>query len=222
MSYQFEHVAKDFQLGSLTVPALKEVSFVLKPGEFAALQGPSGSGKSTILNILGLIDRPSRGKVLFDGVSVGELNEEELTDLRQKHIGFIFQNFNLVPVLTALENVEYALFLEQKWSRSKVRSLALGCLQQVGLELFAHHKPAQLSGGQRQRVAIARALVKEPKLIIADEPTANLDSQTALQILSLIKDLKQRLKTSIVVATHDPIVASMAERLLRVKDGVME
>jgi putative ABC transport system ATP-binding protein len=145
-----------------------------------------------------------------------------LTRFRQEYIGFVFQNFNLIPVLSAVENVEYALYLEQRFTRNEVRERAKASLAAVGLERFASHKPAELSGGQRQRVAIARALVKRPKLILADEPTANLDSKTALQILELMRDLQKRMKTTILVATHDKVTADMAERTIRIRDGQLD
>lgn len=222
MSYIIQDITKSYQIGKVQVNALRGLSIALNAGEFAALQGPSGSGKSTLLNILGLIETPTSGQVVFDGIDLSQANDEQLTNTRRSHIGFIFQNFNLIPVLSALENVEYALYLEQKFTKAVVRERSRQCLVDVGLEKFMHHKPSELSGGQRQRVAIARALVKMPKLIIADEPTANLDSKTAEQILALIKHLKDHLKTAVIVATHDHTTAKMAERIIRIKDGSLD
>jgi putative ABC transport system ATP-binding protein len=222
MTYAMIDIVKSYQIGKVSVEALRGISIELKPGEFVALQGPSGSGKSTLLNVLGLIEKPSSGRVVFLGQDLSQADDKTLTNTRQDQIGFIFQNFNLVPVLSALENVEYALYLEQRYSKAVVRERAMQCLKEVGLERFVKHKPSELSGGQRQRVAIARALVKQPKLIIADEPTANLDSKTAEQILALIKDLKERMKTSVIVATHDQATAAMAQRIIRIKDGRLD
>ncbi|NDE14455.1 ABC transporter ATP-binding protein [bacterium] len=217
--YQLQDVTKTYMVGKVPVDALNGLSLSIREGEFAALQGPSGSGKSTLLNVVGLIEKPTRGSILFRGADVTGAKEGVLTDLRQRYIGFIFQSFNLIPVLSALENVEYALYLEQRYSRGEVRERAMRAIQDVGLERFATHRPAELSGGQRQRVAIARALVKDPRIIIADEPTANLDSKTAAQILELVRNLKEKLNTTILVATHDKAIADMAERIIKIKDG---
>lgn len=217
--YRLESVSKTYMVGKVAVDALNGLSLVIRQGEFAALQGPSGSGKSTLLNVVGLIEKPTTGRVFFRGQDVTAASEGVLTDLRQECIGFIFQSFNLIPVLSALENVEYALYLEQRFTRAEVRERAMVSIGSVGLERFASHRPAELSGGQRQRVAIARALVKQPQIIIADEPTANLDSRTAGQILDLMKALKEQLNTTILVATHDKAIADMAERIIKIKDG---
>lgn len=217
--YQLNNVSKTYMVGKVPVDALNGLTLSIRKGEFAALQGPSGSGKSTLLNVVGLIEKPTGGSIRFRGQDVTQANETRLTILRQECIGFIFQSFNLIPVLSALENVEYALYLEQKFTRQEVRERAMRAVQSVGLERFASHRPAELSGGQRQRVAIARALVKDPQIIIADEPTANLDSKTAAQILDLMKRLKDELHTTIFVATHDKAIADMAERIIKIKDG---
>lgn len=217
--YCLENVTKTYTVGSVPVEALSGMNLVIHQGEFAALQGPSGSGKSTLLNVVGLIERPTAGSIKFRGEDISSAPEKHLTNLRQDYIGFIFQNFNLIPVLSALENVEYALYLEQKFTRAEIRERAWQAIENVGLAKFAVHRPAELSGGQRQRVAIARALVKNPQIIIADEPTANLDSKTAGQILDLMSSLKEKLKTTILVATHDQTIAAMAERIIRIKDG---
>lgn len=217
--YQLKNVSKTYMVGNVAVDALNGLSLAIRKGEFVAMQGPSGSGKSTLLNVVGLIEKPTRGSILFRGEDVTQAKEGRLTDLRQECIGFIFQNFNLIPVLSALENVEYALYLEQRYTRAEVRDRALNAIRDVGLERFATHRPSELSGGQRQRVAIARALVKDPQIIIADEPTANLDSKTASQILELMRNLKEKLNTTILVATHDKAIADMAERIVKIKDG---
>lgn len=221
-TYELVNITKTYEIGKVRVEALRGLSLTLSAGEFVALQGPSGSGKSTLLNILGLLEKPTAGSIVFNGKDLTDAGERELTAIRQDQIGFIFQNFNLVAILSALENIEYALYIEQRWTRSEIREKAAQMLSSVGLEKFAKHKPAELSGGQRQRVAIGRALVKEPKLIIADEPTANLDSKTAQQILDLIKNLQERMQTSVIIATHDRETAAMAQRIIRIKDGVLD
>ncbi len=217
--YHLDNVTKTYMVGKVPVDALAGLTLTIRKGEFAALQGPSGSGKSTLLNVVGLIEKPTTGSVQFRGQDVTQANEGRLTDLRQECIGFIFQNFNLIPVLSALENVEYTLYLEQRYTQAEVRERAKVAIKSVGLERFAAHRPAELSGGQRQRVAIARALVKDPQIIIADEPTANLDSKTASQILDLMKHLNSELHTTILVATHDQAIADMAGRIIKIKDG---
>ncbi|MEY4630970.1 MAG: hypothetical protein RIQ81_1090 [Pseudomonadota bacterium] len=220
--YVIDNVIKTYMVGRVPVEALCGLKLNIRKGEFAALQGPSGSGKSTLLNVVGLIEKPTSGTLTFRGMDVTRANEHLLTELRQQYIGFIFQNFNLIPVLSALENVEYALFLEQKFSRKEVHDRAREAVRSVGLERFSTHRPSELSGGQRQRVAIARALVKRPQIIIADEPTANLDSRTAAQILELMRGLKDEFQTTILVATHDKTIADMAERIIRIKDGRLD
>jgi putative ABC transport system ATP-binding protein len=220
--YHIDNVVKTYMVGRVPVEALCGLNLNIRQGEFAALQGPSGSGKSTLLNLVGLIEKPTSGTLTFRGIDVTNANERLLTELRQEYIGFIFQNFNLIPVLSALENVEYALFLEQKFTRKEVRERSMEDLRGVGLERFVTHRPSELSGGQRQRVAIARALVKRPQMIIADEPTANLDSKTAAQTLELMRGLKDQFNTTILVATHDKAIADMAERIIRIKDGRLD
>jgi len=220
--YRLTDVRKSWQIGEVTVEALRGLSIDLAEGEFVALQGPSGSGKSTLLNVLGLLEIPTSGGIEFHGRRLDGCSESELTNVRQEYIGFIFQNFNLIPVLSAQENVEYALYLEQKFSKREVVDRARAALAGVGLEKFATHKPRELSGGQRQRVAIARALVKRPKLILADEPTANLDSKTAEQILELVGELKTKAGTTVLVATHDKATADRAERIIRIRDGQLD
>jgi putative ABC transport system ATP-binding protein len=219
--YQLTNIKKVFRIGEVEVPALRGVNLVIQPGEFIAMQGPSGSGKSTLLNTLGLLEVPSSGELRYLGNVVDPRNETARTTLRRESIGFIFQNFNLVPVLSALENVEYSLCLDRQLKPTEIKERSIEMLKSVGLEKFMHHKPAELSGGQRQRVAIARALVKSPKVILADEPTANLDSVTAEQIIELILNLKKSMGTTIIMATHDQQLAKMTERTVRILDGVI-
>lgn len=219
--YHLRDIRKTFRVGLTDVNALAGVNLTLFPGEVLALQGPSGSGKSTLLNVLGLLEQPSTGSLSFNGLNTISARDSVLTKLRRDNIGFIFQNFNLVPILTALENVEYALYIERRLDRQAIRQQALQCLHDVGLERFVDHRPAELSGGQRQRVAIARAIVKKPKVILADEPTANLDSKTATQIIGLIRDLNRNYKTAVFVATHDSEIANSADRIVRIKDGAL-
>jgi putative ABC transport system ATP-binding protein len=215
-------ISKQFRVGKVDVTALDGVDCEIYEGELIALRGPSGSGKSTLLNILGLLEQMSEGSLQFDGVDLAKASEKKLTQIRRRHIGFIFQNFNLIPILSALENVEYPLYLEGELGRRDIRNRALEMLRSVGLGDLARNRPAQLSGGQRQRVAIARALVKNPRVVFADEPTANLDSQTALDILAVIQKMRCEHGTSVVIATHDATVSDVAERHLLLRDGCLE
>ena len=220
--YELQDVSKEYPMGATHVTGLDSVSLQIMESEVVALVGPSGSGKSTLLNVLGLLETVTRGTLKFCGQEIGSLSEAERTSLRRHSVGFIFQNFNLIPILSALENVEYALCLNGLESMSALRKQALYALDAVGLTKVAHHRPAQLSGGQRQRVAIARALVKSPKVILADEPTANLDSKTAAEILSLMGDLKNRQGATVIIATHDIGIASSADRRVTLKDGKLD
>lgn len=219
--FDLQDVRKDFVVGKVALQALRGVNLQIDRGEFVALQGSSGSGKSTLLNVLGLIEKPTGGRLSFEGKPLDHANEEHLTLIRRRSVGFIFQNYNLVPVLTAAENVEYPLYLARQHSPREVRERAAAVLREVGLEKFARHKPAELSGGQRQRVAIARALVKDPHVILADEPTANLDSRNAQQIMELMVQLQGKSGTTIIVATHDKAVAAMTKRHVFIRDGVV-
>jgi putative ABC transport system ATP-binding protein len=214
-------IEKTYQMDSVTVPVIRGVDFLVRPGHFTVLLGPSGSGKTTLLNMLGCIDRPDAGRVVVAGCAVNELSDNELSDFRAKNIGFVFQNFNLLPVLTAYENIEYPLVLagmEKERRHKRVTKL----LEAVGLTDRAHNRPGQLSGGQRQRVAIARALSRKPKLVIADEPTANLDSATGAAILSLMRRMQERYKISFVFSSHDREVIGAADDLIFLRDGVIE
>ncbi len=215
---QLTDVKKNYPMGDMVVQALKGVSVQVWPGEFTAFAGPSGSGKSTILNLIGCLDRPSEGKVFLEGRDVATLKDAELGDVRARRIGFIFQSFNLIPVLTAYENVELALRLSGADLRGQKERVE-EALRSVGLSDYMTRRPAQLSGGQQQRVAIARALVKTPALIIADEPTANLDSTNGAAILDLMKAMNADNGTTFLFSTHDPMVMSRARRIVRLSDG---
>lgn len=214
-------VSKSYHLDEVEVPVLKNVSILIRRANFTVLLGPSGSGKTTLLNLIGCIDRPDAGNVLVDGIEVGKLSSDELSDFRSKHIGFVFQNFNLLPVLSAYENIEYPLILARVAPAERHRRVTR-LLEAVGLSDYARNRPGQLSGGQRQRVAIARALVRKPKLVICDEPTANLDSQTGASILSLMRRMQLRYKISFLFSSHDRSLIGAADDLIFLKDGVIE
>ena len=218
---QVERAAKHYWLGKTEVHALRGVSLTVNKGEFLAIAGPSGSGKTTLLNLIGCIEQPTAGRVELDGMDVGELPSDQLAELRSRAIGFIFQTFNLLPVLTALENVEYPLLLQPLDAQTRT-ARAKQALHHVGLSKFAKHRPMELSGGQRQRVAIARAIATSPLLILADEPTANLDRATGQDILELMKDLNQSQQMTFIFSTHDPKVMHLARRVIHLADGVVE
>ena len=213
-----KNLVKTFQIGDQELHALNGVSFDVRDGEFTAIMGPSGSGKSTMLNLLGCLDQPTAGSYRFDNEEVKELNSGQLVKIRRHKIGFIFQDFNLLPRLSALKNVELPLIYQgyrPKARQSKAREM----LNAVGLERRINHKPTQLSGGEKQRVAIARALVSEPRIILADEPTGNLDSKTGEEILKLLTQIHKERKVTIVMITHDSHIAKSAERIIYLKDG---
>ena len=214
---ELEKVSKIYRLGEVDVPALRGVDLSVQAGDFLALMGPSGSGKSTLLHILGLLDRPTTGKVLWEGQDVTRLNGAKLAELRGRRIGFVFQMFNLVHNLTALENVELPLIFLGVPARER-RKRAEETLVRLGLGDRLRHRPSQLSGGQQQRVALARALVTDPALLIADEPTGNLDTATGREILGLFRELNEQGRT-VVLATHDPEAAAVAKVRLRLRDG---
>lgn len=216
---KLNQVHKSYSLGKTTVKALQGISLEIVSGDFLAIAGPSGSGKSTLLNLIGALDLPDQGSVAITGKPLNTLNDGELSQLRVKQIGFIFQSFNLIPVLSALENVEYPLLLART-ARSKAQ--AYEALKHVGLEDFVKHRPNELSGGQRQRVAIARALVTKPAIILADEPTANLDSKTSEEIIQLMLKINAEEQATFIFSTHDPLVMSHARRLIHLKDGKVE
>ncbi len=215
---EFHNVKKDYRLGETTVRALRGVDLAVQQGEFAAILGASGSGKTTLLNLAGAIDDPSEGSVIINGKDVSRLSDNEKAELRNKTIGYVFQTFNLVSVLTALENVMLALQI-RGGKRSAIREAAKDRLDEVGLADFMHHRPDKLSGGQRQRVAIARALVTKPLLIFADEPTANLDHETASSIIDLMKELNETDKATFIFSTHDQRLIDRVKRVVRLEDG---
>jgi len=210
-------LTKTYRLGTQTVTALAEVSLTVHAGEFMAVAGPSGSGKTTLLNLIGCLDTPTSGEIAIDGEPVARLSSTRRADLRARKLGFIFQTFNLIPVLTAWENVEYPLLIHRRGGEAGPRvRRALG---QVGLAERARHRPPELSGGQQQRVAIARALVTEPALVLADEPTANLDSATGREIVDLMRRLNRERGTTFVFSTHDPRIMAAADRVVQISDG---
>ncbi|MDR3394198.1 MAG: ABC transporter ATP-binding protein [Parasulfuritortus sp.] len=214
-----EGVTKSYRLGEQTVTALHNITLSFDEGVFLAIAGPSGSGKTTLLNIIGCIDAPSTGKVYIDNAEVTGRSPDDLADLRAHTTGFIFQTFNLFPVLTAAENVEYPLLNLPEITREERQKRVARFLAVVGLEKHADRKPNQLSGGQRQRVAIARALAIKPRIVLADEPTANLDRRTGEEILNLMKDINRQYGTTFIFSTHDRRIMSMADRLIRIEDG---
>ena len=216
---RIEHVYKNYLLGDQEVHALKDITLSLEPGVFLAIAGPSGSGKTTLLNLIGCIDVPTQGKIYINDMDVGGKSPNELADLRNRSIGFIFQTFNLLPVLSAAENVEYPLLRRKDISAGERKKRVDHFLDIVGLSRFARHRPNQLSGGQRQRVAIARALAILPSIVLADEPTANLDHQTGEEILTLMKQINQAFNTTFIFSTHDQRVINKADRLVCVEDG---
>jgi putative ABC transport system ATP-binding protein len=218
---QIERVFKDYQLGQQRVMALKGVSLVIEEGVFMAIAGPSGSGKTTLLNLIGCIDAPNSGRILIDGQDVAGKTADGLADLRSRAIGFVFQTFNLLPVLTAAENVEYPLLRREDITDDERAARVMHMLKLVGLADHANQRPNQLSGGQRQRVAIARALAGYPRIVLADEPTANLDQQTGGEILQLMRELNQQLGTTFIFSTHDQRVIAMADRVVHIEDGLI-
>lgn len=218
---RLEQVRKHYRLGTTTVKALDGIDLDLPQGRFIVIAGPSGSGKSTLLHLLGALDTPDSGRIELAGQAVATLSDNALTDFRARSIGFVFQSFNLLPVLTALENVEYPMQLLKQPTAAQ-RETAMSLLQQVGLADQAHHRPAQLSGGQRQRVAIARALANAPKIVLADEPTANLDRATGAAIIALLRRLQRDTRTSVVLSSHDPAVIDAADEVIHIVDGRIE
>ena len=218
---QAENVVRSYRVGPLEVPAIRGVSFSVEQSSFACFVGPSGSGKSTLLNMIGCLDRPTFGHLRVLDTDVGTLSPRKAADFRGSHIGFVFQDFNLVPVLTAYENIEYPLVMVQRWSPLDRAKRIKDLLEAVGMAEHAGKRPDQLSGGQKQRVAVARALVANSKLVLADEPTANLDHETALRIISLMKSMRNDFGTTFLFSTHDPKIMREAEYTFQLEDGCL-
>jgi putative ABC transport system ATP-binding protein len=216
-----DHLSRHFLSGPHVVKALDDVSIAIDKGEFTAMVGPSGSGKTTLLNQIGGLDRPTTGKILIDGRDITHMTSQALTELRLWQVGFVFQQYNLIPVLTALENVEYVMML-QKIDPTERRRRARAVLAEVGLAALAQRRPQALSGGQQQRVAVARAIVGMPSIVLADEPTANLDSTSGAALLDLMRSLNRQHGITFLFSTHDPMVMARADRIIRLKDGRIE
>jgi putative ABC transport system ATP-binding protein len=215
-----EDVKKIYKDNGMEVPAVQGVSLTIAPGEFTALVGPSGSGKTTFLNIISGLDTPTAGKVWLDGKLLSEMKGKELSDFRRDHIGFIFQAYNLIPVLTVEENVEYIMLL-QGVPKAERHQRIMEILKEVGLEEYPNRLPSKLSGGQQQRVAIARAMVSKPRLILADEPTANVDSKTGAELLDMMRDLNEKTGMTFVFSTHDQMIMERARRVITLQDGLV-
>jgi putative ABC transport system ATP-binding protein len=216
------NVIKNYRVGKVEVPAIRGMTFSIEKGEFTALAGPSGSGKTTLLNLFGCLDKPTLGKVMIEEHDVITLSPDQLADVRNQHIGFIFQSFNLIPVLTAFENAEFPLILLKRDNARQRKEKVMDLLSSVGIADLASRRPSEMSGGQQQRVAIARALVKKPDYVLADEPTANIDTKTGHEILDLMQQMNQKLQTTFIFSTHDPQVMRHARRLINIRDGQIE
>lgn len=219
---RIERVFKDYLLGEQIVQAVNDITLAIEPGVFLAISGPSGSGKTSLLNLIGCIDKPTSGKIYINDEDVTEKTPDQLAELRARSIGFIFQTFNLLPVLSAAENVEYPLLQRKDISASDRKKRVDYFLDIVGLSKYVHHRPNQLSGSQRQRVAIARALAIQPAIVLADEPTANLDKATGKEILRLMKLINQHLGTTFIFSTHDQKVVDVSDRLVKMEDGTIK
>jgi len=217
-----EDLSKTYRMGQVTVDALKGLNFSIEKGSFVSFVGPSGSGKTTLLNLMGCLDRPSAGRLTVAGTEVAGLNRKDAARFRGKNIGFIFQSFNLIPVLSAFENVEYPLIMVQHVPGDERKRRVIELLDAVGMIDHSHQLPDQLSGGQKQRVAVARALVTHPDLVLADEPTANLDHDTAHGIIRLMKKIRKEVRTTFVFSTHDTRIIDEVEQIFRIEDGVLK
>jgi putative ABC transport system ATP-binding protein len=219
---ELKDVHKVYPLGKVEVPAVKGVTFSIEKGDFVSIAGPSGAGKSTILNMIGLIDTPTSGEVIIDGKATSGLSDKELTRFRHEVLGFVFQSFNLIPVLNVWENIEFPLLLgKTRIKPSEKNDWIDWLMNEVGLTDWRNHKPNELSGGQRQRVAIARALVTKPYIVLADEPTANLDSATGEQIIELMKKINREIQTTFIFSTHDAKIVAVADHIIRLQDGLV-
>ena len=215
---KIENVSRNYKTGETVVKALKKVSLDIEAGEFLSIAGPSGSGKTTLLNLIGCIDAIDEGEITINGEKVTQMDKKEMTDFRRNNLGFVFQTYNLIPVLSAYENVAFVLSI-LNISEEETRSRTMELLKEVGLEGMENRRPGKLSGGQQQRVAIARALIKNPQIVLADEPTANLDSKTGEEILKLMKKMNEKYKTTFIFSTHDQMVMDYASRLVLLHDG---
>jgi putative ABC transport system ATP-binding protein len=216
------NLVKTYHAGTVDVQAIKGVDFVIERASFVSFVGPSGSGKTTVLNMIGCLDHPTSGKLTVLDTDIATLGRRTAAEFRGRHLGFVFQDFNLIPVLSAYENIEYPLLMVQSWPAGKRRQRILTLLDSVGMKDQADKRPDQLSGGQKQRVAVARALVTNPELVLADEPTANLDHATALRIIELMKGMRDEFGTTFVFSTHDPKIMAEAEVTFTLEDGVLE
>jgi putative ABC transport system ATP-binding protein len=218
---ELKKVKKIYQQGKIEIPALRGVDLEVEKGEFTTIFGPSGSGKTTLLNMIGCLDTPTEGEIRLNDKKVSDLSRKALAMTRRYNIGFVFQSYNLIPVLTAYENVEFAIRLTDHTSESQMKEKVLKILEEVGLKGLESRRPNELSGGEKQRVAIARALVKKPKLILADEPTANLDSENAAGVVDIMRKMNKELNTTFIFSTHDPMVMKYASRFIKLKDGMI-
>jgi len=218
---ELSKVKKSYQQGKIEVPALRGIDLVVEQGEFTTIFGPSGSGKTTLLNMIGCLDTPTEGEIKLNGDRISDLSRTKLAMVRRYNIGFIFQAYNLIPVLTSYENVEFAIRLIHRLEESEMHEKVLKILDSVGLKGLESRRPNELSGGEKQRVAIARALVKEPKIVLADEPTANLDSKTGADIIKIMVKMNRELGTTFIFSTHDPQIMKFANRLINLKDGMI-
>jgi len=218
---RFHDIHKSYYLGEVEIPALKGISFSVQKERFTFIVGKSGSGKSTLLNLIGAIDAPTSGEITINNTLISSLNDDALSDFRAKHIGHVFQNFNLIPVLNVYENIEYPLLMINEDRTQRVQRVTQ-MIEAVGLKGLEKHIPSELSGGQRQRVAIARALVKQPSLVLADEPTANLDSSTSAEIIKLMREMKDKYKTTFIFVTHDRDILDVADETYLLSDGKLE
>ena len=221
IAVKLEQVSKVYQHDGIEVHALRGVNLEIRKGDFAVLVGPSGSGKTTLLNVIGGLDAPSGGRVWVAGTEIGRLSKSALSEVRLRRIGFVFQEFNLIPVLSALENVEFVMLLQGRPEVAR-RARALGLLKELGLEGMEHRRPRELSGGQQQRVAVARAIAAEPIIVLPDEPTANLDSKAGGALMDMMRRLNEEKGVTFVFSTHDPMVVERARRVIRLKDGRIE